>query len=306
MRFHTVTFSPSIDYKIYGDKALKLHGLNRVDHYEFKPGGKGINAGITLQRLGFRVVNYVFLGKVNHLFFKNLCLQENLVIKDFLVDGITRTNVKYHSSEHHFEINGTNLLIDQASYQHFLHYFDNLNSDEDVVLIMGRINENYLTNFLQHLNKKKINFVIDIDLDNITSFLNYQPLVYKPNFDEAQRSTNLALTNLLEIKQALQLYKSWGAKIPIISAGVNGSYMLSKSNQLIRVKPKHPITIKSTVGAGDTLTSSFIAHYAMSKDEKAAFIYANACALSAVSSNWLVDVTKIPVMLDNLEVTIDN
>ena len=48
---YTVTFNPSLDY-VVRLPSLNLGSVNRTEHEELYPGGKGINVSIVLRNLG--------------------------------------------------------------------------------------------------------------------------------------------------------------------------------------------------------------------------------------------------------------
>ncbi|WP_036499394.1 1-phosphofructokinase [[Mycoplasma] testudinis] len=300
-KFCTVTLSPSIDYRIHNETTLKLEGLNRISNYEFVPGGKGINAGVTLKRLNYEVKNFTFLGKDNASFFNNLVAKENLDVTAFLIDTPTRINIKYHDSKLDFEINGINPEIDKINFNKFKRELQSLDNT-DTIFIMGRISEVYLKEILAIVVDKKMRFVLDIDSDKTLEYLKYKPFVFKPNLDEAQRVLKQELKDQKAIKQALIKLRHLGVDHPVISSGANGAYALIQNNQVIWVRAKAKINVVSTVGAGDSLISAYVAQLLKTNDVLESFKYANAVALSAISSPWLVDINKVQKMLGLLEI----
>ena len=51
---YTVTFNPSLDYTVHMP-VFKAGAINRTEQEAVYPGGKGINVGIILRRLGLPV-----------------------------------------------------------------------------------------------------------------------------------------------------------------------------------------------------------------------------------------------------------
>ncbi|SYV91905.1 1-phosphofructokinase, partial [Mesomycoplasma hyorhinis] len=50
--FLTITFSPSVDL-IIQTQDFEINQLNRYKNFNIFPGGKGINASVVLNRMGF-------------------------------------------------------------------------------------------------------------------------------------------------------------------------------------------------------------------------------------------------------------
>lgn len=257
---YTITFSPSIDYVINTKNKFNSNDLNRVEDYELVPGGKGINASIVLKRIGFDNKAISFLGGKTKNLFLDLMSDEKIELINFDSDNDTRINVKMFAQDASFEVNGARAKISQEEYNKLLNFIDQL-SEDDFVLIMGICEESFLKKLVEKIHQKRINFALDIDSKIILDLIKYNPFIIKPNRSELESLLNIKINNLEDIKNAMKQLKSLGLKNLIVSDGGKGSYFIGEDNKILQITLKKKFDIVSTVGAGDTLISSFAIMY---------------------------------------------
>ena len=262
---YTITFSPAIDYVINTKKDFDSNDLNRVEDYEFLPGGKGINASIVLKRIGFDNKAITFLGGSTKNLFIDLMKNENVELINFKSLNDTRINVKMFSNNSTFEINGARAKIDKSQYNELIKLISGLSKD-DFVFIMGICEENVLKEIVELLHKKEIDFALDIDSKVILDVLKFKPFIIKPNRSELESLLSIKINSVEEMKKAMIDLKSKGLKNLMVSDGGRGSYFIDENNKCYQITLKKKFEIVSTVGAGDTLISSFTSLYRKSKD----------------------------------------
>lgn len=262
---YTITFSPSIDYVINSDQKFEQNDLNRVQNYQLVPGGKGINASIVLQRIGIENKAITFLGGTSQNLFLNLLKSENIDLIQFDAQNDTRINVKMFSPNAKFEINGSRAIVSEKEYEKLLSFIDQLSSN-DFIFIMGICEEQFLKKLVKKIADQKIPFALDIDSKIVLDLLQYQPFIIKPNRSELESLLNTKINSLNDMKQAMSDLKAKGLKNLMVSDGKNGSYLLSDENKFYQIKLKKTFDIVSTVGAGDTLISSFAMKYYQTND----------------------------------------
>lgn len=262
---YTITFSPSIDYVINSDKEFDQNDLNRVQDYQLVPGGKGINASIILKRIGVDNQAITFLGGKSKDLFLNLIKDEKINLINFNAQNDTRINLKFFSTNAKFEINGPRAIISDDQYEKLLSFINNLSSN-DFIFIMGICEENFLKKLVHKIHSKNIPFALDVDSKIILELLQYNPFIIKPNHNELESLLETKISSIDEMKKAMISLKSKGLRNLMVSDGKNGSYFLSDENKFYQIKLKKTFDIVSTVGAGDTLISSFAIKYYQTKD----------------------------------------
>ncbi len=263
---YTITFSPSIDYVINTKNKFDSNDLNRVSDYEFLPGGKGINASIVLKRNGYSNKALTFLGGNTKKLFLELLKNENVELIDFNSNNDTRINVKMFADNATFEINGSRALIDENQFKDLIDFIDKEVKSNDFIFIMGICEEKYLEQIIKKIYDKKIEFALDIDSKEILKLLKYKPFIIKPNRSELESLLSVKINSTSEMKKAMIDLKSQGLKNLMVSDGGKGSYFLDENNNCYQITLNKKFDIVSTVGAGDTLISSFTTFYRESKD----------------------------------------
>ncbi|EGZ30917.1 1-phosphofructokinase [Malacoplasma iowae] len=283
---YTITFSPSIDYVIKSNKEFNSYGLNRINDFDIFCGGKGINASVVLKRIGFDSRVITFTGGKTKNFFYDLLKQENLEVINFEVEDNTRINVKYFGDNNSFEINGPRTNISENRINELLAFISCFNKD-DIVFIMGVCKQDHLIKLVDALNKNNVEFVLDVDLENNLEVLKYKPFIIKPNVDELQRMLNITINSENDILNSMKKLISLGCKNVMVSNGKDGSYLLTKNNTFYKVKIDEIQGIKSTVGAGDTLISSFVCLYKNTNNVYDSLLKATSLSIGTSCSMWL-------------------
>ncbi|MDE5553008.1 MAG: 1-phosphofructokinase family hexose kinase [Malacoplasma sp.] len=299
---YTITFAPSIDYVINTDNQFNNDGLNRVADYDLFPGGKGINASVILKRIGFENKAITFLGGSTKKLFLDLLKNENLQVINIDVDIDTRINVKMFAKNNSFEINGKKPIINQNEFFQLISLIDQFNS-EDIVFIMGICDEIILEKIIEKLHNKNIKFILDIDSKKMLTYIKYKPFLIKPNLQELQSFLNQKIESEIQLKQALYFLKNSGCKNVLVSNGEHGSYLISDENILYKIEIQKINNIVSTVGAGDTLISSFAMFYLQTKKVVESLFKATSLSIGTVLSKWLANKTDLNLHLDYIKVS---
>lgn len=282
---YTITFSPSIDYVINA-KDFKNDSLNRIEDYNFVPGGKGINASIILNRIGIKNKAITFLGGQTKSLFLNLIKKEKIKLSKIKVEENTRINVKYITNKNSFEINGKKPIIDDTAKKKFLKLISKLNH-KDVVLIMGISDDDFLIEIIKILDKNKIKFVLDIDSKNMINFIKYKPFLIKPNWNELESILNKKINNINELKNNMLFLKEKGCKNILVSNGKEGSYFIDDKNNFYEIKIKKVNNVVSPIGAGDTLISSLTAFILNNLNIEDALLKATSLSIGTVKTKFL-------------------
>ncbi len=285
---YTITFSPSLDYVINNNK-FNQNGLTRINEYYLFPGGKGINASFIMNELSVKNKPIIFTyGQTKSLFINllkkyniknpiNIELENNLDI---------RINVKYFGSNS-FEINGPSPILSKKEFELLKQKLSKLNK-KDIVFIMGKCDEKILIDLIKFIKSKGAEFVIDIDSSILMNILKFKPLLIKPNKDELENLYNKKINSKKQILDCIYELKSSGAKNVIVSLGGEGSILVDEEDNVYKANFDKLNNVKSTVGCGDTLVSSFISYkYNMQLNSKESLKKATAMSM-ATATEWFL------------------
>lgn len=297
---YTLTLSPSSDLLIKSDK-FELEEVNRYKDFMLLPGGKGINASVILERHGFNNIALSVFDKNTLDSFKEIFEKENVKIQNIDHPDKTRINIKYYGAQNSFELNGPRTVLNSNLKSQISEKLNKLTS-QDILLIMGISDEEFLFDILNILNKNKVNFVIDVDSSKFKEFLSFKPFVVKPNIDELQRNLQVQIKNENDLINSMKEIQELGAKNVIVSMDKNGSYLLTDQNEIFKASIVKPINVVSSTGAGDTMISIFSANYLKSNNAKESFKLSNSAAMGTVASEWVGDLFKTQEYLENVKV----
>ncbi len=297
--FYTITFSPSIDFLIETDKQFDRNGLTRYEESSLLAGGKGINASIILNRLGFDTTAITFLkGSMSNIISTQL-KEEGIKLISIPSENETRINVKFNNQINNFELNGPTSLINADSESKLMKLISTLNED-DVVFIMGKSNMILVEKLVKELSEKNIKFVLDIDSKEIMKLLKYKPFAIKPNLSELENLMGVKIKKEKDIIKHGQTLIASGLQNLLISCADKGSYFINR-NKILKIETPKLRVINSS-GAGDSMLATFVANYIATNKEEDSFILGNAAGMATVTSKWLGSSKMINHYKDTLEV----
>lgn len=299
---YTLTLSPSIDYFIEG-KDFALNQVNRFSNFELLPGGKGLNASVVMQRLGFNNHAITFFDPGSLKIIEPILEKEKISIYNIASGRQTRINVKFYGEKQDFELNGPRTILNDDQKAKLYEQIDSLNKD-DILLIMGVGDSQIIESILQICVNKEIKFVLDIDSLAMQQYIKYQPFLIKPNKDELKNIFNIDIQNESDVINALKFLKQNGAQNAIISFDAKGSYLIDDKNQIYKCEITKPLErVVSATGAGDTLISTFCAFYSDNYKSEEAFKIASAAAMGTVSQSWLTNKEITDKFLNSIQIT---
>ncbi len=282
--FYTITFSPSIDFLIETEKQFDRNGLTRYEDYSLLAGGKGINASIILNRLGFETTAITFLkGSMSDIIEDQLKV-ERVKLISIPSENETRINVKFNNQINNFELNGPASIINEDAESKLMKLISKLNKD-DVVFIMGKSDMILVEKIVKNLSDKNIEFVLDIDSKEIMKLLKYKPFAIKPNSSELENLMGVKIRKEKDIVKYGQILINSGLQNLLVSCADKGSYFINK-NKTLKIETPNLRVVNSS-GAGDSMLAAFVANYITTNNEEDSFLLGNAAGMATVTSKWL-------------------
>jgi 1-phosphofructokinase len=277
---YTLTINPSVDYKIKIDE-LKINQLNRFNDHLFVAGGKGINCSIVLKNLGQDNKAIAFLGGFTGLFIKEELEKNNVDLISIPIDQDTRMNVKIKTNLDETEINHQGPIITSKDFKKLIKIISSFNKED--VLIIGGSSVASIPDAYQQIAelslKHHIRFIMDTPGKYIKEYIDYHPLLIKPNLIELEDYFETKIKSLEEIIFYGKKMIEHGAENIIVSLGSEGSLLIHK-DKVYQAEPMNGEII-STTGAGDSMVAGFIYQY--EKDQNVLNAYQMAVAASAAT-----------------------
>lgn len=298
---YTVTFNPSLDY-IVKLPALELGSVNRTEHEELYPGGKGINVSIVLRNLG---VESVALGFTAGFTGNEICrlLDRCGCRTDFIPaqDGFSRINVKI-KAEQESEINGQGPTLSPQTLEALFSKLDRL-TEGDILVLAGSIPNtlpaDVYEKILEHLQGRGIHAVVDATGDLLKNVLKYHPFLIKPNNHELGDLFGRVLETDAEIVSHAQKLQELGARNVLVSMAGDGAILVDETGGIHKSLPPKGKVVNS-VGAGDSMVAGFLAGYLSSRDYETAFKTGLAAGSASAFQEWLAGGSDIRALLQTL------
>lgn len=297
---YTVTLSPALDYLVWLDH-YEPGSLNRTNRTAFRPGGKGINVSVVLQRLGFESICLGFTaGFVGDELVR--LLDEEKIRHDFIriSEGCSRINVKI-KADTESEINAYGPQIPESALEHLKAQAAGLENG-DILILSGNPPKNMPPDIYSLLMDAAaahdVRVVVDSSGSNLLSALEKHPYLVKPNKAELEEIIGSALNSTEEIASAALTLQSKGARNVLVSLGPDGGLLAADDGKVYTCGVPKGKLIDST-GAGDSMVAGFVAK-SITHDEKAESLrFAVACGCASSYSYGLLEADVLVQVYQN-------
>ncbi len=296
---YTVTFNPCLDYYMHLERFLKGE-LNRTKKEVIYPGGKGINVSIVLGNLGIDSKALGFLGGFSGREIDRL-LKEHGASTDFvwLKEGNSRINVKLKAEEE-TEINAMGPVILKEEQDAFMEKIKRLEDGDLLVLsgsVPGSLSENMYEEILQCIRGKKIRVVADTTGKDLWTILAYRPFLVKPNHIELGELFGKKITKQEEAIYYAKKLREEGALNVLVSMAGKGAVMVAENGKAYQMEAPL-ITVKNSVGAGDSMVAGFLAEYERSMDFERAFKMGVYTGSASAKTEWLCTKEEVKRLME--------
>ena len=288
MKVVTLTINPALD------KSAKVAEMTPFDKLEchditYHPGGGGINISRVLHRLSVEShCLFPYGGKTGeHL----LALLEEQHINVFSspISIWTRENFAVFDLKTglQFRFGMPTVVFSEAEMVNVEKLIYEQVADNDIFVISGSLPKglptDYYSKVIQNLTAKGVKVIVDTSGPVFNEVLKNKLFLIKPNQKELARLAGKeALDKAGQEAFAMQLITNKTAQYVVVSLGKEGAFMAHKNGIEYVTAPE--ISVKSTIGAGDSMVAGLI--YAITQNEtpKNILRWGVACGVSATLS----------------------
>ncbi len=258
----TVTLNPAIDETVFLEQ-LRPGAVNRATRHHRQPGGKGVNVSAMLGGYGIASTATGFLGRENVRLFEDL-FAKGMVRDEFIrIDGETRTGIKIvdESSRQTTDLNFAGASPTAADLDALLGKLLEFASPQTWFVIAGRLPDgvslDFFKSLLDQLKQRSAKIAVDTSGEALEVAIECGVDVIKPNHHELEEILDCRLPDFpSRAGAALRMQRK---RVPhvIVSLGADGALFVSPDAALIVEAP--PVSVVSTVGAGDSLLAGYLA-----------------------------------------------
>ena len=280
----TLTFNPALDkstviQELIPDKKLKC------SEPVYRPGGGGINVARAITVLGGNSIAVFFSGGSAGNKIKYLLAQEGVDAIPIPVVGTTRENLVIfdQSKQQQYLLDMPGPSITEFEWQMCLNQIESF-SHLTYLVISGStpasIPASVFTQLAHIANKKNARLIVDTSGAALLEAIKAGVYLIKPNLRELGLLAGIENINIQNAAEAArEIIKKENCEVIIVSTGAGGAILITQT-QTIPITPP-PVTVKSTVGAGDSLVAGIIMALTQNKDLLSAVHYGVACGTAA-------------------------
>jgi len=262
MNIATITLNPAIDQTVFVDH-FQLNTVNRARAMQRDAGGKGVNVASFLADYGLNVTATGLLGAENPHIFERHFATKGITDRFIRVPGATRIGIKIvdEANQQTTDINLPGLPPPPGALDALLNVIDELAADHEWFVLAGKLPPGVPVEFVPDLIRRIHTFnravALDVSGPALAAGLSAQPSLVKPNIDELRQITLLDHDGLEAASLAARRLNQMGIRLAIVSMGARGA-IFSDGTTLLHALPP-PVTVRSTVGAGDAMVAGTIA-----------------------------------------------
>ncbi len=258
----TVALNPSID-KTVTVKEFVPYGLNRVEHSQVDPGGKGINVARVLKSFGVHATAAGFLAGHTGKLLQNFLAQDG-IDSDFMeVQGETRINIKIFDRKvkRITEVNESGCVVSAEELSKFQERFRELCGEARIAIMTGSlppgIPDDVYAQFIETAKTAGAQTILDADGEALKKGIASQPFAIKPNIHELEALAGRPLATQQDVLAFGRKLVQDGIGLVIVSMGADGAIVLNE-DEAYKTDP-WKIQVKSATGSGDSMVAALAA-----------------------------------------------
>lgn len=259
----TLTLNPSVDLLTTTPQVMDTHKM-RCTSPIYHPGGGGINVARVVHRLG-GTVQAVWLGggSMGHRL-AELLDSETLPHRQLLTPQETRMGFSVHELEtardFRFVLPGPAteaLVLEQCLQGFYQHAAESLCWVLSGSLAPGMA-EGVYADIARQAQAMGKHLIMDTSGAALMAALRIGAFMVKPSLREMEDIAGHPLpTNAQRLAQARQWLAQWPVRVVALSLGAEGAMLVTREGAWLA--PALPVTVRSTIGAGDSFVGGFVA-----------------------------------------------
>jgi 6-phosphofructokinase 2 len=284
----TVTMNPALDVSTFADQVVPDHKV-RCKAAQQHPGGGGINVARVLHRLGADVQALYPAGGASGQALDQLLDAEQVPHHALPIAQDTRQSFSVHESGsgHDFRFVLPGPTLSQAEWNACLNWVSAMPVAPHYVVASGSlppgVPDDFYAQLAQLAQARGSKLVLDTSGPALRAALAQGVYLFKPSLRELQELTGLPLgTADQQLDAARLIIQQSQAQIVAVSLGADGALLVT-ADQAWRARSL-PVTVASTIGAGDSFVGGLVWALSQGADLDKAFAQAMAAAAAALLS----------------------
>lgn len=256
---YTITLNPAIDKAVVVEN-FRTDEVNRVVKVQQDPGGKGINVSNMINKLHGHSIAVMVAGGHNGEMLEDMLGKMGIQYKSIPCEGETRINVKVFDPirKTFTDINEPGPSIGEVELTAIHTFLEENLKENDLVTLSGSIPKGVPTDiyaqWIELANSKGAKVILDASGEALNKGIDAKPFMIKPNQEELEAYFDATLKSDEDVANCGKLLTEKGIEYVVVSQGGHGCLLIS-DNQVGKISPLK-LTVKSTVGAGDSMVAA--------------------------------------------------
>lgn len=262
-RVVTVTLNPAIDRTVTIPR-FAAGVVNRAEQVADRPGGKGVNVAAALAGYGLPVAAAGFLGRDNAAVFEASFARLGIADHFVRVPGETRIGIKIvdPSAGETTDINFPGLRPSGPELATLLRELDRLAAGGAEWFVLAGslppgVSSGFYRDLISVVRGHGCRIALDTSGEPLREAMTASPDLLKPNVHELAELVGAELDSEDAVIAAARTLVADGVKLVTVSCGAQGAYFVTAEDVIVAQPP--PITVGSTVGAGDAMVAGLVA-----------------------------------------------
>lgn len=299
---HTLTLNTAIDMNIFCCP-LQPSTVNRTQHTEYCPNGKGVNVSLVLNHFQQPThVMGIFGGFTGRYIIEEL-RQQHITVTPAWVSEPTRINIFINDGKDEYKLVNPGARIDDDCKQQVIHHLSCVSSG-DYLVISGSLPPGMESRFYAEImtlcQQKGCEVILDISHPSLQQLLELRPLLIKPNDDELKEIFNLDVGSTQQVREAMQTLHQLGARNVLLTLGAKGLYFSNGSDLWFCSAPE--IELVSSACAGDAALGAFLSKWLNDDDVAHALALASATGADVASSAGLGKLSRTEELQQQVQI----
>ncbi|MGQ9371352.1 1-phosphofructokinase [Azospirillum sp. ST 5-10] len=258
----TVTLNAAVDQTL-DVPGFTAGAVNRAVAETRTAGGKGINVAAFLSGGPRPVTATGFLGEENAAVFEALFRRRHIRDRCLRLPGTSRVNIKVVDREARSvtDINLPGLHVPAESWRALIKTVEELAADADTFVLAGSVPagvpDTAYAELVAHLRGHGAFVAVDASGEPLRRAVAARPDMVKPNVHELAELLGRPLADRGAVVAAARDLAASGIALVVVSLGADGAVFVADGHALLAVPP--PVTVASTVGAGDAMVAGVLA-----------------------------------------------
>ncbi len=255
----TICLNPALDRTVTVDALVPGH-VNRIRTSRTDVGGKGVNVAVVCRRLGLDAQVIGCAGMDGYRKIQAAMEKEAVGCSFHTVEGSVRVNTKVVALDGSgvTELNEPGPTLTAEDLDVFFDLAIEMTRQSDYAVITGSLPPGCPASTYRELIRalSPVPCILDVSGEALTLGVEACPFLIKPNHHELAATMGRELDTLEEIRAAAQTYADRGVRHVVVSLGKDGALYVGEEGCFYA--PEIPVTVRSTVGAGDALVGGIL------------------------------------------------